>query len=308
MKGGLIIILLIFINYTGHSQSNIRLNNYWENTYYINPASISSEYQFVASGAGRKQWLGFPGAPDTEFITFAARLFTNKLQQNQVGQIGIKIYRDNIGFTSLLNVSPSFSYSVPLYNESRLNFGFAYKIQSLYYDMTKSNPEIINDPVTNAIEASWSGHNIDAGIEYVGYSVLIGLASQNMISIINSDEYIQTNTNFLYGMYRQKIDHLFGFLLGASLINNKNLYQAELNASGMLSSRDLPDIQLGFLYRTRKEIGALFGINLSNTVRLAFSYDYHVGDISRSSFGTPEILLIWKFGILKNCECQDLFK
>lgn len=299
----------------GFSQSNIRLNNYWENTYYINPASIYSEYQFVASVAARKQWMGFPGAPETEYLTFAARLFTNKTQNNQVGQFGLKAYHDIIGYTEFINVSPSFSRSVRLSTKWLMNFGVAYKIQSISYDKSKITLQSDDyftpdsDPVIDAFNDRWIEHNADIGVEFVGNSRLIGISIQNLMSVFNKDtRSLQTNSNFLYGMYRLEIDDYFNVLLGACAIKNNNVYQGEFNVSGILKTRKLPVMQLGVFYRTKKETGILFGVDLNKAVRLAISYDYHIGDISHNSYGTPEVLLIWKFGRLRDCDCEELFK
>ena len=309
------IFLFFALSLVGLSQSNIRINNYWENTYYINPASIYSEYQFVASAAARKQWIGFPGAPETEYLSFAARVFTNKTQNNQVGQFGLKAYHDIIGYTEFINMSPSFSFSVRLNTKWLMNFGAAYKIQSISYDKSKItlqsddyfSPQ--SDPLVDALNDRRIEHNADIGIEFVGNSRLVGASIQNLMSLFNKDtSSLQTNSNFLYGIYRLEIDDYFNVLFGASAIKNNNVYQGEFNVSGILKVGKLPVMQLGVFYRTIKETGVLFGIDLPGTVRLAFSYDFHVGDISHSSFGTPEVLLVWKFGIIKDCECEDLFK
>jgi len=308
MKNNVSLILFNLLCLIGFSQSNIRLNNYWDNTYYINPASIYSEYQFVASGAARKQWIGFPGAPETEYLTFAARIYTNTAQSNQIGQIGLKVYHDKIGYTEFLNISPSYSFSFRLNTNWLMNLGAAYKIQSTTYDLTKATIESGGDPVITGIETKWSDHNADLGVEFVGNSLLFGAAIQNLMSLFINENSLQTNSNLLYGMYRREIDKSFNLLLGICAIQNENLLQGEFNVSGILKAKKLPVIQLGVLYRTKKEIGALLGVDLNKSVRLAISYDYHIGDISNGSFGTPEILLVWKFGKINDCECEDLFK
>ena len=308
MKKFISIILFAFWCLLGFSQSNIRINNYWENTYYINPASMYSDYQFVASGAARKQWMGFPGAPETQYLTFAARIFTNKTQSNPMGQLGVKIYHDIIGYTEFINISPSYSYSARLNTKSLLNMGVSYKIQSVTYDIAKATLQSDGDPIMGGVETKWSDHNADVGVEFVGNALLVGASVQNLMSLFIKDKYLQTNSNFLYGMYRADIDDYFNLLLGVCAINNKNIYQGEFNVSGILKAKKLPVMQLGVLYRTKKETGVLFGVDLSENVRLACSYDYHFGDISHGSYGTPEVLLIWKFNKLKDCDCEELFK
>jgi len=79
------------------------------------------------------------------------------------------------------------------------------------------------------------------------------------------------------------------------------------------NSNDL--FKVGVAYRTKKEVAFSVGMDLSQLVKnsgnscwLSCRYDYNFTNIRRSSFGTPEILLIWKYGVLLECKCQELFK
>lgn len=314
MRYFVFLILFTFLCLVGLPQSNIRLNNYWENTFYINPGSIHTEYQFVASGAARKQWMGFPGAPDTEYITFTAQ--TYKRNNDPIVQLGLKAYHDNIGYTSLINIAPSVSKTIRISNAVLFNFGIAYKIQNISYDMSRAKFEIFDDdPLKYKFESKWMEHNADVGIEFVGTNWLFGAVGQNLVTLFSNDEYMQTNTNFIYLMYKTESDGLFNWLFGACFINNENLYQGEFKVSGLYSSNKFTNVELGGFFRTKKEFGVLFGIDLSEAVRFACCYDYNVSDISHSSFGTPEIMLVWKFGklpphkrIIKCSDCRELFK
>ena len=69
MKKLFIILMVNLLSLLVAAQSDIRLNNYWVNPQYINPASVYDKYQAVFSMAARKQWFGFPGAPSTLFAT-----------------------------------------------------------------------------------------------------------------------------------------------------------------------------------------------------------------------------------------------
>lgn len=302
-----IITLFTLISLPGVAQSNIRLNNYWENTYYINPASIYSEYKLVASVAAREQWIRFPGAPRTGYFSLAYRIFTNKTQATQIGQVGIKFFYDKIGFTSTQNISASCSYSLRVNYNQRLNMGFAGKFQNYSYDMSESNSEIIIDPATYAIETKWSRLNLDFGIEYIGRSFLVGASGQNIISAFYDKDKLQTNTNFVYGLFQTDWARDFDLRFGVCGINNKNIYQGEINMS-LVSKVKNHNYLLGISYRTNEELGVLWGIDLSRAIRLACCYEYHVGGINNESSGTPEVMLVWKMNKLRNCDCKDTFK
>lgn len=297
----------MFLCLTGFSQSNIRLDNYWENTYYINPASIYSEYKFMAGVAGRKQWIGFPGAPSTEYFIFTGKI--NTKENIQVGQLGLKIYNDVVGFTRLINVSTSYSYSVRLNKRLLMNLGVAYKIQNYSYDLTKSHRVISDDPLISLLENNQNTYNSDIGVEFVSNSFLFGAALQNLMSLFSEENPLQSNSNLLYVMHRTNKDYSFYLQSGICAIQNENLYQMEFTLTGFVNPKKHPDLfQLGFFYRTGKEFGVLFGADLGNSLRLACSYDYNISGISHKSFGTPEILLTWKFGKLRDCECRELYK
>lgn len=307
MKNALFLIIFNLLCLLGFSQSNIRLNNYWENTYYINPASIYSEYKYVISGAMQKQWLLFPGAPITGYFTAVTMLSTKK--NIQVGHLGLKVFSDKIGFTSLINISPSYSYSVRLNKSLLMNLGLAYKIQNFSYDLTKSNLGTPGDPSIYINESKWVGHNADVGVEFVARSLLIGVASQNLMSAFTKGNNLQTNTNFLYVMYRSQLDNSFYVQSGISAIRNEHLTQLEINASSFFGPNKHPDfIQFGMIYRTSREYGILFGLDLGNSLRLAYSFVYNFAGIRHSSIGTQEIMLTWKFGKLPDCKCRELYK
>jgi type IX secretion system PorP/SprF family membrane protein len=307
MKNTGFLIIFNLIGLIGFSQSNIRLNNYWENTYYINPASVYNEYKFVASVAGRKQWIGFPGAPDTEYFTFAAHI--NNKKNTSISQLGIQIFRDNIGYTQLINISPSYSHLVRFNdNRIRMSLGFAYKVQSLTYDMSRAHTQTPDDPSIYENETRLIAHNVDLGVELVNNLFVIGAASQNLLSLFIKENKLQTNSNFLYGMFKLNIDDYFHLLPGISAIYNENWVQMEFKMSVLMNSKNHIDFQLGVFYRTLNEFGILFSMDLNDSMRLACSYDYDVGGISRSSAGTPELMLIWKFGKIRGCQCSELYK
>ncbi|HET6559546.1 MAG TPA: PorP/SprF family type IX secretion system membrane protein [Prolixibacteraceae bacterium] len=314
MKKAVLILLVSLLGMSGYSQSSIRLNDYWENTYYINPSSYYSLYQYTASISSRMQWMGFPGAPGTGFFTATVR--PNPRGRIQIGQFGLKVFYDEIGYTQLKNISVSYGYSVRLKKDLLLNMGMAGNFQSLDYDMTKSNLETIGDPaIYNTRNNEWD-FNPDVGMELIGRSFLIGASSQNIFSLLIEENKAQTNTNFLYVMFRSTSGKNVNFQYGIAGILNVDLSQLELKVSTILNRNNRPDLfKLGVAYRTKKEMAFSLGMDLSqlsdglgNALWLSCRYDYNFSNIRRSSFGTPEVTLVWKYGVLLDCKCQELFK
>ena len=98
MKKAVLLLIFILPGMISMAQSNIRLNNDWNKTYIINPASITSDYLAEFNMAARQQWLGFQGSPTTLFAS--GTLYLDELYT----QFGLKVMQDKVGFTSTTDI------------------------------------------------------------------------------------------------------------------------------------------------------------------------------------------------------------
>ncbi len=271
------------------AQSNIRLNNYWDNTYYINPGSINDQYQAVFSLAARKQWLGFPGSPNTLFAS--GTMYLNKIQT----QFGLKVFADKLGYNTITNIALSYSYAAILNREWQLNMGISGSFQSLSYDRAQVSLMTADDPALYNNLLQQKNYNTDVGVELVNKSWKIGASGLNLFSLFYTENNLQINSNYIYAMYRKKTVHPIELQYGICGIRYGNLNQMEFNITTFFKSQQETDIfHIGMFYRTRTEMGLLAGCNLSESMQLSYSYDFNVGGISRSSVGTHELMLIYK--------------
>ena len=299
MKKILLISLFSIFSVGMWSQSNIRLNNYWDNLYSINPASINNQYTAMVTIADRKQWSGFEGAPNSVFASASAYI------EHYATQVGVKLVRDKIGYTSTSNLGLTYAYAVTLDTEWKLNLGLSGNIHSLSYDLDQINLASTDDPKVYRVLQNANDFNTDIGFEFVSKSLLIGGSSQNFISLFAPEKNrTYPYTNFLYTMYRNLSDNMLDFGFGANAIQNRNLYQMELNTTAYLKNYEMEDLfKFGLFYRTKNEMGAILGANLGNSLYVSYSYDFNLGGISHSSLGTHELMLILKLGKIDNCRC-----
>lgn len=284
------------------AQSNIRLNNYWANAHYINPSTIYDKYLGVFSIAASKQWYGFSGAPSTFFASGTTYL------EDIHSQIGLVLVQDKIGFTSTTSIDLSYAYSIRFQNDWQLHLGMGINNISTYYDPSAVN--LITDVDNNAYQYlnSENNFNADLGMELTYKSLRIGASSQNVFSMFSKVEFHQTNTNFLYARYRENSDRILSMGYGVCGIQYSNIYQLEFNVTSYLKIPPIaglnlkPDlIDIGGFYRTGGEIGLVFGFNLNESLHLAYTYNYHVGGISRSSLGTNELMLTYNLSKRNVC-------
>ncbi|MBP1639590.1 MAG: putative rane protein [Bacteroidetes bacterium] len=294
-------LIIIGISTPGHSQSNVRLNNFWDNLYSINPAYINNKYLGSIDMATRRQWIGFPGAPTTYLVT--GTLVLDKLNT----QFGVKAYTDVIGYTHTSSASLSYAYAVNLTEDWRLHLGVAASFQSLWYDMDKIKVDILSDPTLYEKLVRSNHYNADLGAEIASRSLRIGISGQNIFSIFRNNNQDIANSDFIYATYRNfsedsQID-LGGGIYG---IKNMKLYQMGLNGTAYFKSANMEDLfQIGVFYRTPNEMGAIAGLNINKSLYLSYSYDFNVSGISRSSSGSHELMLIMHLN--KRDECHTCY-
>jgi len=294
MKKAIFVVMFNLMSLLVVGQSNIRLNNYWGNAHYINPASIYDKYQAVFSMAARKQWVGVTGAPMTFFASGSTYI------ENLNTQLGLIAIQDKIGYTSVTNLDLTYAYAIKLEHDWQFHFGMGLTYQSLSYDISKVDLSSGYDPQAYQNLLSEDNFNSDLGIEVSNPSFRIGLSSQNIFSVFSTDRKYQTNTNFLYTRFRQPVSNSLSLGFGVCGIQYSNMYQAEFNLTsyfkvaertGLSETPDLFDV--GLFYRTKSEIGLIFGFDLSEAIHLSYSYDYNVSGINRSSIGTNELMITY---------------
>lgn len=296
MKKTLLFLIFLFQLILTNAQSNIRINNYWDNTYYINPASINDKYLSVYSMAVRKQWVGFPGSPTTAFATATKYIDVSHTQY------GLKIFEDKIGYTLTSNAALSYAYSINLDYVWKLNFGLAASFQNMTYDLNLINLPTKDDPTVYQKLVHINNFNADMGLEFTNKYWRIGASSQNIFSLFFAGNKQQINSNYIYALGRQLNEEMISYGGGAAVIQYRNLYHLELNLTSYFKSNRMEELfQIGAFYRLKSEMGCIVGFNLSQAISATYSYDFNVSGISKSSVGSHELMLTYRMYKCPTC-------
>ena len=295
MKKTTILFILNMFIILGFAQSNIRLNNFWDNTYYINPASINTQHLAEISLASRKQWLNIDGAPTT-FFAFGTT-YLDKLKT----QLGLKFYQDKIGYTSTSDIAFSYAYAVKLNREWRMNLGLSASFQMLGYDMNAVNLLNINDPAVADKLLNENNFNVNLGVEVLYKNFKFGGASQNLFSLFSTINKQYVNTNFLYGMYKQNSHELLNLGFGVCGVQYSNFYQVEFSVRNYFELSKENQLHCGIFYKTKNEMGAILGLDLNNKMSISYSYDFLLGGLSRSYIGSHELIISYQIDKPDKC-------
>jgi len=297
MKKTTILFIFNILTIIMVAQSNVRLNNFWEKSYLINPASINNEYFAEFNMAARKQWVNFPGTPTTFFASGTVYI------DNLNTQFGLKAYQDQIGYTSTSNIGLTYAYSLMLNRQWHVNLGLGLSFQSVGYDLSQVNSPTPNDPTIYSQLLNENNLNSDLGVELVSNKWQFGLASQNIFSLFLPINAMFINSNYIYTKYRQNTLNPINLGFGVCGFQFGDLYQMEVNLTSYFKlNPDANTFQLGVFYRTWNEMGVLFGIDLTKNLHLSYSYDYNVSGISTDSFGTHEIMFTYNLNKVFKCQ------
>ncbi|MDO9152241.1 MAG: PorP/SprF family type IX secretion system membrane protein [Paludibacter sp.] len=289
------ILLLICVYFDVQSQSHIRVNNYWDNVYSMNPASINNAYFGTLTTAVRKQWINFPGSPTLMFATGTLYL------ENYYTQLGMKILMEKKGYELTADIDLSYAYEVMLRNDWFLNLGLSMSFQNHSYDISQIRFEGSIIPSVYDRLLFENNLNTDAGFELNYHSWKFGGISHNLLSLFNDQNNLHINTNILYCFYRQQNSDYLNLGIGLSAFQYTNIYQAEINLTGFFKkTTETNPFQIGVFYRTWREMGMIFGIEMDD-YKIYYSCDYNFGQFYRHSFGSHEIMLIYNFSRSYKC-------
>ncbi|OIP83083.1 MAG: hypothetical protein AUK44_06115 [Porphyromonadaceae bacterium CG2_30_38_12] len=290
-------LLLIAISMLANGQSHVRLNNYWNNGFSLNPAAINDSYQNSVTVATRKQWLNFPGSPTVVYASGTMYL------EDYATQLGLKVLTEKKGYTQATDISLAYAYALSLSNSLILNMGLSGSYQNFAYD--RSMISFTDSENTASIYENLlfqNSFNANVGVEILYDALKVGYASQNVFSLFNIENKLNLNTNLLYVFYKQKSANPANYGVGISGFQYGDFYQTEINAS-VFYKRDAQsnELQLGLLYRTMYEIGAIAAVDFGK-LKISYSFDYNMGQIMNKSYGTHEIMLTYNFKPSRVCK------
>ncbi len=297
MRNIILIGFLILILHEMQSQSHIRLNNFWNNGFSLNPAAINDSYRNSVTVATRKQWLNFPGSPTAVFASGTMYL------EDYYTQLGFKIMTERKGYTQATDINLAYAYALSVSNDFVINMGFSGSYQNFAYD--RNMISFADDENNASIYENLlfkNSFNANLGVEFVSNAVKLGYCSQNVFSIFSAENQLNLNTNMLYLFYKQQSANVVNFGLGASAFQYSDFFQAELNGS-MFYKRDAEsnELQLGVFYRTMYELGAIAGIDFGK-LKISYSFDYNLGQVFNHSYGTHEIMFTYNFKPSRHCK------
>lgn len=268
-------------------------SQYWVNGLAINPAYAGSRECFSNIILYRNQWMGFPGAPETQTLS------SHLPFKDEKNAVGLFLFHEKIGVTDYYDIYGNYAFRFNL-GSGKLSLGLKAGItlfQGNYSDLT-TDPEgmfISDDALQNESDVL---PNFGVGAYYYSDRFYLGFSVPKLLSyeLINSEKQMSIgpdNYDFLV---------TGGVLIGESeslkfkpsfLFRYRfdNSYQIDIGGNFILYDH----LWLGGSYRYNDEIVFMVEYQMSDQMRAGVAYDIAIGDFASQHSGSLEIILRYDF-------------
>lgn len=278
------------------AQQDPMYSMYMFNRLAINPAYAGSRAQLSATLLGRRQWMGFKGAPHTE--SFSIHTPT----PDQRHGFGLLAVNDRSGFTNNTAVLGSYAYRIPV-GAGHLALGLQMGLNSYWLRQSKVATWDPGDP---SFGVGGDFHKMTfvagPGIYYNSEKWFAGLSVPDIIPHKLYDQYYEpliarrSRHYFLMGGYIFDFSRVVSFKPSMMLraVQGAPL-SLDLSASVLLNEQ----IWLGATWRPNNSWVLITEFYLNPMLRIGYSYDVPISSLRNYSTGSHELMLGVDFGFSK---------
>ncbi len=286
-------VLLVFQAKHSFAQQDPMYTQYMENMQTVNPAYAGSKDLLTMMVVARNQWVSLPGAPDTR--SFAAH---SPIGETKMG-LGLSLLNDQIGPVKQTGLYADYSYR--LYFENGKTLALGLKAGVNFYDagLTELETNDPNDPVfANDINRRFLP-NFGVGAFFYTNKYYLGLSVPKLIeNKINESGITVQNTSkeqlhmFFMAGYVFDINRIVKFkpAILTKYVNNAPV-SFDLNGTFLFYER----LWVGTMLRFGDSFGGLFQLQVTNQIKIGYSYDLPINKLGAYNNGTHEFMVSYDF-------------
>ncbi len=296
-KRNILAFILIFCVYSVcNAQQLPTINHYFLNTYIVNPAYAGISGYTDVMFLYRKQWVGIPGAPETNLLSLDWPIKSDK------AGLGLQFSNDRTNVISRTSGYGSFSYKVKISTFQRLYFGVSLGFINTNIDFDRIRAKDLTESTLLAYPDQSMLADGSAGIAYQFKSFRVGLSAMQLFQSSASFANKYDNKQLSYGLVR----HYLLLLEYAYEINDKfRLYPMLLvkSAQGLYPQIEtnatlyyIKSYWLNANYRIHNSLSFTFGFVIDK--RFAVGYTYELPSFNKLggiSSGSHEFMLKFRF-------------
>lgn len=291
LRLSLLVAVFIICTFSVRAQQEATYAQYMFNGLAINPAYAGQHRALSVSLLSRFQNVGLPGAPTTQSLAVHSPLV------NQRFAVGALFVNDKIGVISQTQFSGVYAYRVPLSYAATISFGIQaglsrYAAQYSALDIYQTDPAFSQD-------VNETRPNIGAGVFLDHTNWYVGLSAPHMLNnVFTRDSDLKTVHQpfpvILTGGAVFPISRLIHFKPNTLIkMVDGRIVEIDLNANFLFDEV----IWVGVSYHTSQALNFLVDLQVTDQLRLGYSYTAALGEIKSAEIGSHEVFLgyIFKF-------------
>lgn len=290
MMRKIILLFISIVSLQAKAQQDAQTSMYFFNPLNYNPAYAGTRGSLNVTGVNRAQWVGWDGAPRTQFLSVHA-----PIAQKHIG-LGGSLSYDKIGSRSAYSAMANFAYHLRLNSKDlRLSFGASAGINGNQYDFSDLMVTDPSDPTfltsNRSVKTQFgSGVYLHSKKGYLGFSVPKLL--KRSIDGNTGSSFIQKHYYWAAG-YVIMVNSIFDLKPSLLIKYTKN---APATIDVNLSAHLYKMLWVGGLFRYNESIGFNTSYQINEKFMVGYAFDFPFNSLNYRNWGSHEIVLcmdIW---------------
>jgi len=277
------------------AQQDPMYTQYMENLVTINPAYAGSKDLLSVMFVSRNQWVSMPGAP------FSNTLSINSPIKDLNMGLGFSIMSDKVGPITQTGFYFDYAYKLYFSNQRTLSLGLKGGVNFYDANLTELKTNDPNDPVFSSDINRNFLPNLGIGTFFYSNRYYIGLTvpklienkiNKNAVAVQNVSKE-QMHVYFMSG-YVFDVNRIVKFKPSILAKYVKNTPVAlDFGATILFYDR----LWLGTIYRVGDSFAGLLQIQITNQLKIGYSYDMPINQLGAYNNGTHEIMINFDFDL-----------
>jgi type IX secretion system PorP/SprF family membrane protein len=308
MKKYLVIAwVLLLAAQIGHAQPMFQFSQYMFNDYALNPAIGGTHDYWQIRSNYRLQWAGLPDGPQTYMLGAYGPHKTMPMGY------GGYIFNDIVGAVSYLGMYGSYAYNIKISGDIRLSMGLLLGVVQQKVDfsvLSESDPIFTSGTPNKFIPDGTLGVYLYTSQYFAGVT-MTHLFFNNLSLLSEYDEGFNTADARLkpyfniQGGYKYNINRNFDLEPSVLMKASPNFdFITDINIRTIYQKMVWGGLGLRYNFKNLESLIVLVGYNYNDLVNIGYSYDIGLSNLSKTSYGSHEVMIGVKFDDIRKSKSR----
>jgi type IX secretion system PorP/SprF family membrane protein len=290
-----LVIAVLFCAFDSSAQQDPMYTQYMENLVTINPAYAGSKDLLSMMVVSRNQWVSMPDAPVSH--TFSIH---SPIKESNMG-LGLSVLGDQVGPIKQIGFYVDYSYRLYFSKQRILSLGMKAGVNFYDASLTNLTTNDPNDPVfASDINRNFLP-NLGVGAFFYSSRYYVGLSLPKLIeNKINKNAVAVQNVSkeemhiFFMSGYVFDVNRIVKFKPSILAKYVKNVpVSFDLGGTFLFYDR----LWLGAIYRVGDSFAGLFQLQVTNQLKIGYSYDIPINQLGAYNNGTHEVMISYDLNL-----------